>query len=320
MKFDAVCFLSYNGSQRCPALKMKSCLMLLGIVPFLLVPRSAAGQQAEAEKDIFLAHQQAVMLVSQSVHLERTRVRNLVLFKSLEWALGRNVLDQYFPLVYGTAFAVSPDGYLVTAFHIIKHVPEQKQPDWSLRSFTQYLGRHLVPGYLRKSELNTIFKEYRSITRKSDLFIIVKTAGGEEYRAEVVAKDDQLDLALLRINPLRELATIPFTRETTLRANQKVVTIGYPLQNILDQFLDDLKSSITDGIISAVREDRWDIQHTASLNPGNSGGPLLNAQGELVGINVGEIKEANNICFAVRSQKLIDWLRSIDKGQLIKEQ
>ncbi len=293
---------------------------LIGFVLLLLVPFSIAGQEAGAEKDIFLTHQQAVMLVSQSVFLDRSQVKNVELFERLEKAMGRKVLDQYFPISNGTAFAVSADGYLVTAFHVIKHVPQEKVPGWSLSSFTHFIGRHLTPGYLRKPELNKILKEYQSITRRPELYVNVKTAGGEEYRAEVIAKDDQLDLALLKIAPGKELLTIPFTPGTTLKANQKVVTIGYPLQSVFDEFLDDLKSSITDGIISAIREASWDVQHTASLNPGNSGGPLLNAQGELVGINVGEIKEANNIYFAIRSQKLIDWLKSIDKAQLIKEQ
>ena len=91
-------------------------------------------------------------------------------------------------------------------------------------------------------------------------------------------------------------------------------------QSVFSQFLDDFKSSITDGIISAIRDDKWDIQHTAAVNLGNSGGPLLNSQGQLIGINVGKLQEADDIYFAIRSQKLIDWLKSIGKEDILKEQ
>jgi S1-C subfamily serine protease len=291
-----------------------------GLLLFALAAVCAAGEDTGQTTDVFLDRQQAVMLVSQSVFLDRGKVDNIALFERLERAMGRKALDQYFPIANGTAFAISPDGYLVTAFHVIKHVPQDQVQRWSLRSFAHYVGKQLTPGYLEVREINKVFQEYQRIAKKSELYVHIRTADGKEHRAEVIAKNDELDLALLKINPGQELAAIPAAGGGTLRANQKVVTIGYPLQSVLDEFLDDLKSSITDGIVSAIRQDKWDIQHTAPINPGNSGGPLLNAEGALVGINVGEIREADNVCFAVGVQKLIEWLKSIDKGQILKEQ
>jgi S1-C subfamily serine protease len=278
---------------------------------FLLVPLCTFSQEAPSEEDVFLRHQKAVMLVSQSIFLDKSQVRNVELFERLEEATEHKVLDQYFPLSSGTAFAIKADGYLVTAFHVLKHIPQDQIERWSLYYFVNYIAKYITPGYLTKTELNKILKEYRKIAKRSDIYINIKTDTLEEYRAEIVAKDEELDLALLKIPVDQELTTISLTAEPALKANQEVVTIGYPLQSVLDEFLDDFKSSITDGIISAIRDDKWDIQHTASVNPGNSGGPLLNSRGELVGINVGEIEEANNIYFAIRSQKLIDWLKSV---------
>jgi V8-like Glu-specific endopeptidase len=290
-----------NPGRKC----IKACIL------FLLVPLCSFSQEALREGDIFLKHQKAVMLVSQSIFLDESQVRNIELFEKLEEATEHKVLDQYFPLSSGTAFAIQADGYLITAFHVLKHIPRDQIEHWSLYYFINYIANYITPGYLTKTELNKILKEYRKIARNSEVYINVKTDSREEYQAEIIAKDEELDLALLKIQVGHDLETIALTDEPVLQANQEVVTIGYPLQSVLDQFLDDFKSSITDGIISAIRDDKWDIQHTASVNPGNSGGPLMNSQGELVGINVGEIKEANNIYFAIRTQKLIDWLEKV---------
>lgn len=278
---------------------------------FLLLPFYSFSQEALNAEDIFLQHRKAVMLVSQSVFLDKSQVRNVELFEKLEKATEQKVLDQHFPLSSGTGFAIRPDGHLITAFHVLKHIPRDQIERWSLYYFVNFVAKYITPGYLTKTELNKILKEYRKIAGNSDIYVTVKTDTLEVYRAEILAKDEELDLALLKVPVDQDLATIALTAEPAIKANQEVVTIGYPLQSVLDEFLDDFKSSITDGVISAIRDDKWDIQHTASVNPGNSGGPLLNSQGELVGINVGEIKEANNMYFAIRSQKLIDWLESV---------
>jgi S1-C subfamily serine protease len=300
--------------------KKISSLWMRALPLFLLVPLCTFAQEVQNEKDIFLTHQKAVMLVSQSIFIDKSKVDNIELFEKLEDAMEQELLDRYFPISNGTAFAVTSHGYLVTAFHVIQHIPQEQVEWWSLYFFTNYIGKHLTPGYLDKMELNKILKEYLKIAGKSDIYINIKMDTNEEYRAKIVDKDDELDLALLKIETDQELSTIALTSKPILKANQKVVTIGYPLQSILDQFLDDFKSSITDGIISAIRDDKWDIQHTAAVNPGNSGGPLLNSQGELIGINVGRIEIADDIYFAIRSEKLIDWLKSIGREDIIKEQ
>jgi len=286
---------------------------LCALAVLLSIPSPVWCQQEANQEDVFLARQGAVMLVSQSVFLDGTKIRDVRLFEKLEKAMGRKVRDQYFPVSNGTSFAISPDGYLVTAFHVIKHVPLDQVEGASLRSFAHYIGKHLVPGYLERTELNKVLNEFKRITDRPTLYVVVKTAAGEVYRAETVAKDDDQDLALLKIEAGPSLPTVPLAEATALKASQKVVSIGYPLQDVLDEFLDDLKSSVTNGIISAVRRDKWDIQHTAFVNPGNSGGPLLDASGGLIGINVGAVTDANGIYFAVGSQKLIDWLTRINK-------
>ena len=81
--------------------------------------------------------------------------------------------------------------------------------------------------------------------------------------------------------------------------------------------MDDFRPTLTDGIISAIRNDKWDLQHTASINSGNSGGPLFGEDGQLIGINLGSIRNANDIYFSTTARKIHDWLVEIDMADLI---
>jgi hypothetical protein len=138
-----------NPGRKC----IKACIL------FLLVPLCSFSQEALREGDIFLKHQKAVMLVSQSIFLDESQVRNIELFEKLEEATEHKVLDQYFPLSSGTAFAIQADGYLITAFHVLKHIPRDQIEHWSLYYFINYIANYITPGYLTKTELNKILKE-----------------------------------------------------------------------------------------------------------------------------------------------------------------
>ena len=113
----------------------------------------------------------------------------------------------------------------------------------------------------------------------------VKLSDGRVFEGRVVGTDPATDVALVKINA-EELPTIPFGSSDDLRLGEWVLAIGSPM---------DLQSTITAGIVSAKArnlgaiDNRYGIesfiQTDAAVNPGNSGGALVNARGELVGIN-----------------------------------
>ena len=112
--------------------------------------------------------------------------------------------------------------------------------------------------------------------------VTVTLADERDYEAVVVGRDESTDIALLKIEAT-ELPTVPWGDSSTLRIAQWVLAIGNPFQ---------LSQTVTLGIVSAVGRDnlgvaRYEdfIQTDAAINPGNSGGALINASGELVGIN-----------------------------------
>jgi serine protease Do len=138
--------------------------------------------------------------------------------------------------------------------------------------------------------------------------LLAKLSGGVELEAGVAYIDDDVDIALLKV----EGANFPhlvLADAATVRQGQEVFAVGNPGAAML--------FSVTKGIVSAVDKfpsagpGTW-IQTDAQLNPGNSGGPLLNMQGEVVGITTlrPSAKDVVGIGFALSSSDLIRVLRN----------
>jgi S1-C subfamily serine protease len=126
-------------------------------------------------------------------------------------------------------------------------------------------------------------------------------AEGGEAEAEVLGDDADTDLALLRADVPRGMAVAALGNSKRLKRGHLVVAIGNPF---------GFEFTVTAGVVSALgrslrsRRGRLIediIQTDAALNPGNSGGPLVAASGEVVGINTAMIRGAQGLCFAVSS-------------------
>src|SRR3989442_7604912 len=119
-----------------------------------------------------------------------------------------------------------------------------------------------------------------------------------EFDATPVGADADADIAILRVKAGDDLPHIPFGSSADLMIGETVIAIGNPF---------GLSHTVTTGVVSAVGRSLHEedpthtdfIQTDASVNPGNSGGPLLDIKGELIGINTAIYGKAQGIGFAI---------------------
>lgn len=117
--------------------------------------------------------------------------------------------------------------------------------------------------------------------------IDVTTSDGKVYKASILAKmGKNKDLALLKIDAKKNLKTISFGDSSDVKVGQKVLAIGNPF---------GFSGTLTSGIVSRIDYAKGRIQTDAAINPGCSGGPLLNSQGEVIGISQSIYNPDNNI-------------------------
>ncbi len=127
---------------------------------------------------------------------------------------------------------------------------------------------------------------------------VVRSVTQEEYPAKIIGIDTLTDTALIRIEPQPDMRPLALGHSTPLDVGEMVVAVGNPL---------GLNHSVTSGLISAKERivpgqsnSMLDyLQTDSAINPGSSGGPLINLRGEVVGINTAIVSDAENIGFAI---------------------
>ncbi len=179
----------------------------------------------------------------------------------------------------GTGFIVSGDGYIVTN----KHVVDAEQSSFS-----------------------------------------AVMSNGDVHEVVVVAKDPFLDIAILKVKDEGTFTPLTFGDSESLRPGEQVIAIG----NALAEFPNSVSVGVISGLSrNIVAQDMFGaneslenvIQTDAAINLGNSGGPLLNAQGEVIGVNVAVANGSENIGFALPSNSVKQTYESVKvNGRVIR--
>lgn len=148
--------------------------------------------------------------------------------------------------------------------------------------------------------------------------IVIITNDKKEYKAEIIGMDKSTDIALLKVKTKNDFPYLKFGSSSKSRIGDVVVAIGNPF---------GLGNTVTSGIISAKSRHLADssndfIQTDAAINQGNSGGPMFNLRGEVIGINTAIISTGNGggnvgIGFAVPSDTVTEVIEKLKKDKKI---
>lgn len=194
------------------------------------------------------------------------------------------------------------------------------------RFFSEFFSLPPTPGYRVGHSLGSgvivhpdgyILTNHHVVERASR--ILVTLADESAYAATVVAVDEISDIALIKIDPEEPLDAVTFAEDEDLLLGETVIVLGNPF---------GLSHTVTVGVLSAMNRRATyqgevlykDILQTdAAVNPGSSGGPMLNADGHLIGLNVAVYQDAQNIGFAIPVKRVRALLSEWMSPRYIKE-
>ena len=156
------------------------------------------------------------------------------------------------------------------------------------------------------------------VIEDADKIVVQLADDNNEYEARVIGTDPQTDLALLKLDARRKLPTVPMGDSERLRVAEWVIAIGNPLayDHTVTVGVVSAKGRKLNGLSRDVSLDNY-IQTDAAINRGNSGGPLLNLKGEVIGINSAISVAGQGISFAIPINMARDVMMQLrEKGKV----
>ncbi len=138
--------------------------------------------------------------------------------------------------------------------------------------------------------------------------VVIESGILPRQMARVLFLDERHDIALIEAPEIADAPEALLALEISLKAGDTIIAAGHPF---------GLQYTATQGIVSNTQQEQDDIsyiQHDAALNPGNSGGPLINENGEVAGINTFMIRNGNSIGFSLPASYLLEAIRAFETG------
>lgn len=216
------------------------------------------------------------------------------------------IVEQYFEDPFGGSFGNSPFGFKIPKYR--QNGTEEKEVGGG-------------SGFLISQDGYIVTNAH--VVAQDDAKYTVFLNNEEKYDAEVIAKDEILDIALIKIE-VTELPFLQFGDSDHLKLGQAVIAIG----NALGEYRNTVSTGVVSGLSRSIVASNGTgqsealenvIQTDAAINPGNSGGPLLNLAGEVIGVNVAVASASENIGFSLPANAVKETIESMkENGRVVR--
>ena len=268
-------------------------------------------------------HQDAITHLKKAVQIEPDLAKA---HHSLGFVYKKNGQYQKAIISYKEAIRIKPENVDVILAHIneLEKIIVKISPSQPIHEPPEKQFFPVGTGFIFSKE-NYIITNYHVV--KNSGSILAKFINGETVKAKVVAKDIRGDIAILKLTdvPPFSVAQIKLGDSSQARIGEKVFTIGYPASNLMGE-----RPKYSEGVINAMtglKDDPAFFQVSLPIQPGNSGGPLFNERGEVIGITTASLSKLaidaigaipQNVNYAIKSSFIKNLLSTVPDLMLSK--
>jgi S1-C subfamily serine protease len=268
-------------------------------------------------------HQDAITHLKKAIQIEPDLAKA---HHSLGFVYKKNGQYQKAIISYKEAIRIKPENVDVILAHIneLEKIIVKISPSQPIHEPPEKQFFPVGTGFIFSKE-NYIITNYHVV--KNSGSILTKFINGETVKAKVVAKDIRGDIAILKLTevPPFSVAQIKLGDSSQSRMGEKVFTIGYPASNLMGE-----RPKYSEGVINAMtglKDDPAFFQVSLPIQPGNSGGPLFNERGEVIGITTASLSKLaidaigaipQNVNYAIKSSFIKNLLSTVPDLMLSK--
>ena len=263
----------------------------------------------------------SVVSLEHMFYLDAEDCENLSLIRELEQVADRKIINTKMAVQTGSGFIIDDRGYVLTNRHVVRFE--------DMYDVQNSVGKDIAESILEEhgsefteSEQEMILSDFKTMFARGE-YSFCGIVSEQEFELEVleVSAEDEDDLALIRLNSEDVFTGINLADSEDINDSligKTVYSFGYPLGLTINEIFQDRIVSMNKGNISAFRDDELGIQHNAAISFGNSGGPLVNEDEEVVGINTALIESGNSLFYSIGIDRVSAFLNDRGYDDLLK--
>lgn len=252
-----------------------------------------------------------VVFIQQGVRIQKADISDEKLFELLVKKFGIPLFDGsiYLPLNSGSGFFIDKQGHLLTNWHVIN--PQNTKADQAkgYSFWIWYIEKNFTEEEMSAEDKFKLEKDLVRVFPQAETKTLVLVNNHVFFDSKTLAFDIKDDLALLEIDYANTNCFV-LGLDNYPEVGSDVYSLGYPLGMNSVQNFRNLTVSFTKGSISAIRDGILSLEHTATINHGNSGGPLTDTSGKVLGINTAQRTTENNMYYALPNKLIREFLLS----------